>query len=88
MTDNNTLASMNVAAELAGLRGEMATGFERVQGQLALIAQAQSSAASDLEKLESRVTALESRRWPLGPMTAVSGVVSAVVAATAFIVTK
>lgn len=83
MTD---AGSVNVAAELAMLRGEMTTGFERIHGQLNMIAQAQTVTAKDVADLEVRVTALEARRWPVGIIAAVSGVVSAVVAAGAFLV--
>lgn len=83
---------LNVAAELAGLRGEMSAGFEAIKGQLALIAERQTNTANDLrelsgelEKLDSRVTALEERRWPLGPLVALGGTVSAVAAAAAYI---
>lgn len=86
---------LNVAAELAGIRGEMNAGFEAIKGQLALIAERQNNTASDLrelsgeiEKLDNRVTALEERRWPLGPIVAVSGAVSAVAAAAAYFVSQ
>lgn len=79
-------SDVNVAAELAMLRGEMATGFERINGQLNMIAQAQTVTAKDVSELETRVTALEARRWPIGVIAAVSGAVSAVVAAGAFLV--
>lgn len=78
--------NVNVAAELAMLRGEMATGFERINGQLNMIAQAQTATAKDVSELETRVTALEARRWPIGVIAAVSGAVSAVVAVGAFLV--
>lgn len=64
---------LNVAAELAELRGEMVAGFARLEGQLNLITQKQDTTAKDLDELEQRVTELESRRWPLGSMAAVSG---------------
>ena len=79
-------SDVNVAAELAMLRGEMATGFERINGQLNMIAQAQTATAKDVSELETRVTALEARRWPLAMIATVSGAVSAVVAAGAFLV--
>lgn len=78
-------SNLNVAAELARLRGEMSTGFEQIKGQLALIAQAQTSHGEDIADLERRVTALEERRIPIGPLAAVSGAVSAIVAAVALI---
>ena len=83
---------LNVAAELAGLRGEMSTGFAEIKGQLALISDRQSETvkdigklSNDIDKLDTRVTALEERRWPLGSMAAVSGAVSAVVAVVAYL---
>lgn len=79
-------SGVNVAAELAMLRGEMTTGFERIHGQLNMIAQAQTATAQDVSELERRVTDLEARRWPVGMIATVSGGVSAVVAAVAFLV--
>lgn len=79
-------ASVNVVAELAMLRGEMTTGFERIHGQLNMIAQAQTATAKDVSELETRVSALEARRWPIGVIATVSGAVSAVVAVGAFLV--
>lgn len=83
---------LNVAAELAGLRGEMNTGFAGIKGQLDLIASRQQSTTEDiaklsgeLEKLDVRVTALEERRWPIGPIAAISGAVSAVAATAAYL---
>ena len=79
-------SGVNVAAELAMLRGEMTTGFERIHGQLNMIAQAQTATAQDVAELEGRVAALEARRWPVGMIATISGLVSAVVAAGAFLV--
>jgi hypothetical protein len=81
---NSDGSDLNVAAELARLRGEMSTGFAEIKGQLGLIAQAQATHGEDIADLERRVTALEERRIPLGPLAAISGAVSAVVAALAF----
>ena len=75
------IPDLNVAAELAGLRGEMVAGFARLEGQLNLISQAHSRTASDLDELEKRVTALEERRWPVTMLATVSGVISLAVAA-------
>lgn len=79
-------SNLNVAAELARLRGEMQTGFAEIKGQLMLIVQAQATHDEDIADLERRVAALEERRIPLAPLAAVSGAVSAVVAAVAFLV--
>lgn len=81
MTDVN----QGVAVELAQLRGEMGTGFAKLEGQLALLVQQGADVRKDVEALEGRVTALEARRWPVAGVAAVSGVVSAVVAAVALL---
>lgn len=75
---------LNVAAELARLRGEMTTGFSEIKGQLGLIAQAQNTTAVQVQDLDKRVSDLEARRWPMGPIAVLSGVVSAVVAGAAY----
>lgn len=75
---------VNVAAELAGMRGEMVAGFARLEGRLDVIASSQDRAASDIDKLDKRVTALEERRIPVAMLSAMSGGVSAAVAAVAF----
>jgi BMFP domain-containing protein YqiC len=82
MADEN----LNVAAAFAQLRGEMSTGFAKLEGQLALLVQQGADARTDLDALERRVAALEARRVPLPVMAAVSGAVSAVVATVAFLV--
>lgn len=84
MTNPDT-SGMNVAAELAKLRGEMSTGFERIAGQLNLITEAQKNHTADIADLDRRVAALEARRWPLGPIAALAAVVSAVVAGVVYI---
>lgn len=87
----------NVAAEIAELRGEMAAGFARLEGQLNLINQTQQRTAQDVRDLEAandarfkalegRVTALEARRWPVGIIAASSGAVSALAAGVALLV--
>ena len=83
-----TTDSLNVAAELAKLRGEMTTGFAEIKGQLGQIAQAQDNTAKAVDDLDRRVTALEERRWPIGPLAAVAGVVSAAVSAVGLFVVK
>lgn len=77
---------LNVAAELAGLRGSMETGFARLEGRLDVITASQGHTERELTDLDTRVTALEARRVPLAPMAAVSGAVSAVVAVAALLV--
>jgi BMFP domain-containing protein YqiC len=81
-----TQVDLNVAAELAQLRGEMSTGFAQIVGRLDLIAHTTDSTRADVDELEARVAALEARRIPLGVLASVSGAVSAAVAAVAFLV--
>lgn len=76
---------INVAVELANLRGDVSTGFAKLEGQLGLLVQSDAQRRRDIDDLENRVTALEARRIPLGLLAAVSGAVSAVVAASAFL---
>ncbi|AMD42776.1 hypothetical protein SEA_XKCD426_35 [Streptomyces phage Xkcd426] len=78
-------SSLNVAAELAKLRGEMTTGFAEIKGQLGHIAQAQDTTARAVDDLEQRVTALEARRIPWPVVAAASGAVSAIVAGAAYL---
>lgn len=77
---------INVAAELALLRGEMTTGLAKIEGQLNLLVQSQGQVRSDLDDLDRRVSSLESRRLPLPALAAVSGTVSAAVAVVAILV--
>lgn len=84
---------MQIASELAGLRTQMEVGFARLEGRLDLIAQSQGQFREDLSDLEDavgdvekRVKALEDRRWPVGQMAAVSGVVGTVAAVAAVFV--
>lgn len=83
-----TADSLNVAAELAKLRGEMTTGFAEIKGQLGQIAQAQDNTAKAVDDLEGRVSALEARRWPIGPLTVIAAVVSAAVSGAALFLGK
>lgn len=82
-----------LAIEMAGLRGAMNEGFARIEGRLDLIASSQDRFQRDLDDLdgaladvEKRVKALEDRRWPVGQMAAVSGVVGTVAAVAAVFV--
>lgn len=77
---------LNVAAELAGLRGEMAVGFARIEGAITALTQSLDRTSSDVDELDKRVSALEARRWPMTSMAAVSGVVSAAVAVAAMLI--
>lgn len=69
---------LNVAAELAKLRGEMTTSLARIEGQLNQIVTMDAQRARDIDALEARVAALEARRIPWPLVAAVSGAVSAV----------
>lgn len=82
MADEN----LNVAAELARLRGDMTTGLAKIEGQLNLLVQSQGQVRTDLDDLDRRVTALEARRIPLAVLATVSAAVSAVIAGAAFLV--
>lgn len=64
----------------------MDTGFAKLEGSIALLARNSELNQGSLEQLDKRVTALEARRIPIGLLAAVSGAVSAVVAAGAFLV--
>lgn len=72
---------------------QMEVGFTRIEGQLNLLVQTNGQFRQDLADLENalgdvekRVTALEARRWPVTSVAALSGAVSAVVAAVALMV--
>ena len=77
--------NQGLALEISGLRGEMSTSFAKIEGQLGLLVASDVRRERDLAQLDSRVTALEARRFPLAAVAAMSGVVSAVVAAGAFL---
>lgn len=76
---------LNVAAEIAQLRGDLMTGLARVEGQLNLLVQATDRTAKDVDELEARVAALEARRVPWPLVAAVSGAVSAVGAVAGYL---
>lgn len=76
---------LNVAAEIAQLRGDLMTGLARVEGQLNLLVQATDRTAKDVDELETRVAALEARRVPWPLVAAVSGAVSAVGAVAGYL---
>ena len=80
------VSEADLSIEIANLRGAMAEGFARLEGQLNLIAQGQTRTAEDVKQLEDRVTALEARRWPVGVVAASSGVVSALVAGASLLI--
>lgn len=76
---------LNISAALAGLRGEMSTGFAKLEGRLELIAASQGQSRRELDDLDDRVTALEARRWPVAMVASLSGIVSAVVASATLV---
>lgn len=80
--------ALNVAAELAKLRGEVLAGFAEIKGELRLIAQSGEATAAQVRDLDARVTALEARRWPFASVAALAAVVGAVAAVVAIWVGK
>lgn len=61
-----------MALELERLRGTIATGFARVDGQLALLVQRGDQTDKKLDDHEARLDALERSRWPLPSVAAVT----------------
>jgi hypothetical protein len=62
-----------VTAELAELRRCLDVRTARVDGQLALLAQRTEHCARDADELQGRVTRLETGRWPLPSLAALTG---------------
>jgi hypothetical protein len=81
-----TSDDLNVAAELAQIRGELSTGFARLEGAINMLGQSVTRTQTDVNELEARVSSLEARRWPMGLVATISGVVSAAVAVLAVLV--
>lgn len=90
---------LNVAAELWKLRGDMREGFAEINGRLDAFREAHDRTTRDIEDLEEttrtrfqalegRVAALEERRWPLGPVAAVSGAVGTLAAVAAYLIPR
>lgn len=69
-----------VIADLAELRRLHDVGNARVDGQLALLAQRSAQQARDAEELQLRITQLESARWPLSSLAALTGLAALAVA--------
>ncbi|MFE0187634.1 hypothetical protein [Streptomyces sp. NPDC059008] len=67
-------------ADLAELRRVLDVRTARVDGQLALQAQRSEQSARDTDELTARVTRLESTRWPLPSLAALTGLAALVVA--------
>lgn len=75
-----------MAVALAELRGEVLTGFTRLEGQINLLVHTSDDNRRDLNDLGDRVSALEARRVPWALVAALSGVMSAAVAAAAVLI--
>ncbi|MFI0713929.1 hypothetical protein ACH4SK_25370 [Streptomyces inhibens] len=69
-----------VTADLAELRRLLDVRTARVDGQLALLAQRSEQYERDADELQARVTQLESARWPLPSLAALTGLAALVVA--------
>ncbi|UKY49099.1 hypothetical protein [Streptomyces inhibens] len=69
-----------VTADLAELRRLLDVRTARVDGQLALLAQRSEQYERDADELQARVTRLESARWPLPSLAALTGLAALVVA--------
>ncbi|MEU0629611.1 hypothetical protein [Streptomyces sp. NPDC005989] len=83
-----------IAVELERLRGTVTTGFAEVKGSLAVLVERSTRNEQDLARLRTEtqrsldalgaeVEALKARRWPLGMVGAVAGVVGAATGAVA-----
>ncbi|MFG2831973.1 hypothetical protein ACGFWI_31700 [Streptomyces sp. NPDC048434] len=69
-----------VTADLAELRRLMDVRTARVDGQLALLAQRSEQNTRDADDVQVRVTRLETTRWPLPSLAALTGLAALVVA--------
>lgn len=83
-----------IAVELERLRGTVTTGFAEVKGSLAVLVERSTRTEQDLVRLRNEtqkslnelgaeVDALKARRWPLGMVGALAGVVGAATGAIA-----
>lgn len=72
-------AGLEVA--LAQLNGCVAAGFRETHGRLDVLTERVQHTREGVDDLEGRVRGLESRRWPVGSVAALSGIVAAVVSA-------
>ncbi|MGW7488720.1 hypothetical protein [Streptomyces sp. NPDC054786] len=69
-----------VTADLAELRRLLDVRTARVDGQLALLAQRSEQNTRDADDVQVRVTRLETTRWPLPSLAALTGLAALVVA--------
>ncbi|MFK0289955.1 hypothetical protein ACIQU6_05615 [Streptomyces sp. NPDC090442] len=65
----------DVALELERLRTAVEAGFARLDGQLALVGQRSDQTDRRLADLDTRLDAVERRRWPLPSIAALVGVI-------------
>ncbi|MEU9464356.1 hypothetical protein [Streptomyces sp. NPDC048312] len=83
-----------IAVELERLRGAVTTGFAGVKGSLAVLVERSTRTEQDLARLRTEtqkpldalgteVDVLKARRWPLGMVGAMAGVVGAATGAIA-----
>lgn len=90
-------ASAAVAVELERLRGTVSTGFAEVKGSLSVLMERSARTEQDLQRLredtdkeigalKTEVEALKARRWPLGVLGAVAGVVGTLTAVVSLFV--
>lgn len=78
----------SVAVELAELRGVVSTGFARLEERVAAYKVEVSDVKAESGKIEQRVKDLEARRWPMGQVTALSGVVGTMAAVASLVAFK
>ncbi|MFI0220120.1 hypothetical protein [Streptomyces lydicus] len=69
-----------VTADLAELRRQLDVRTARVDGQLALLAQRSERHDRDADELTVRVTRLETTRWPLPSLAALTGLAALAIA--------
>lgn len=77
--------STHVGEQLAELRGEIRTGFAKVDGALALLVQRGDQTDKDIDELKADVEALKRNRWPLPALAGVTGLGSLGVALYALV---
>jgi hypothetical protein len=68
-----------VAADLAEMRRRLDVRTAEVEGRLALISQRSAQYERDADELHARVTQLESGRWPLPSLAALTGLAALLV---------
>ena len=78
--------SNRMAVALAELRGEVLTGFTRLEGQINLLVHTSDDNRRDLNDLGDRVSALEAKKYPAGMPAALSVIISAAGVAVAYFV--